>query len=343
MEHIWKQRFGTLVLSVAIAGVDLAAARAAAAPEPASAAPALVFATVGGVVITQDDYAAALTAAARTKFYHGKPPEIEVARLQRDVANKMVARVLLLQEARRRGLRPDAEEVEHAVQVYEQRYANNERWQQSRAQVLPGLIERLGQDNMLARLEKDVRGEVRADPDQAEAYYRAHPEKFIEPEQSRVSLILLKVNPSAPAEAWVEAGARAEDLARRLREGADMAELARQHSQDASAAQGGDMGYLHAGMLPGNATDKLKTLQPGQTSEPLRVLEGFAIVRLTARKEARLVAFETARARAEQLQLAERKDAAWAALGADLRKAAAVRIDESLFFPLADAAQGSVK
>lgn len=332
-----------MVLSFAVAGVDLAAARAVAAPEQAAGAPALVFATVAGVVITQDDYAAALTAAARNKFYHGKPPEIEVARLQRDVANKMVARVLLLQEAKRRGLRPDADEVEHAVQLHEQRYANNERWQQGRAQMLPGLIERLEQDNVLARLEQDVRGAVRADPAQAEAYYRAHPDKFTEPEQSRVSLILLKVSPFGPPEAWAEAGARAEALAQRLREGADMAELARQYSEDASAAQGGDMGYLHAGMLPGNASDKLKALQPGQTSEPLRVLEGYAIVRLTARKEASLVTFETARARAEQLQLAERKDAAWAALGADLRKAAPVQIDESLFFPLADAAQGSVK
>lgn len=340
MEHIWKHRFGTLVLSFAIAGVDLGAARAAAAQEPAASAGAPVFATVAGTVITQDEYATALTRAARAKFYHGKPPEADVARLQRDVADKMVARVLLLREAQRRGLQPDADEVERAVQAYEQRYADNERWQQSRAQVLPGLIERLGQDSLLARLEQAVRGEVRGEPAQAEAYYRAHPEKFTEPEQLRVSLILLKVSPSAPPAVWAEANERAKAIHKRLGEGADMAELARQHSDDASAQNGGDMGYLHAGMLPDGASDKLKTLQPGQTSEPLRVLEGVVILRLTTRKEAAMVTFEVAKARAEQLQLAERKDAAWNALAVNLRKAAPVQIDESLFFPLADAVQG---
>jgi parvulin-like peptidyl-prolyl isomerase len=336
-----KHRFGTLALCLLIGGIGMA--RATVAQEPPASPARAVFATVAGTVITQDDYANALIAAARSKFYHGKPPEGEVARLQRDVADKMVARVLLLREAERLGLQPDAAEVARAVQGYEQRYANSERWQQNRAQLLPGLVARLEQDDVLARLEKEVRGRARPDSVAAEAYYRSHPEKFTQPEQLRVSLIMLKVDPSAPASAWATAEEEARAIVKRLRDGADMAELARLHSSDASAKQGGDLGYLHAGMLPGGAEEVLKTMQPGQLGEPLRVLEGVAIVRLIDRKLAGLVTFESAKARAEELQLAEQKDALWEGFVAQLRKQTPAQIDESLFFPLAAPEQGSVK
>lgn len=334
MENMRKYRLGALALWCAMAGAGTARAAA-----PESAAPAAaVFATVAGAVITRAEYEDALTAAARAKFYHGKPPEGEVAKLQRDVADKMVARVLLLRAAARRGLSPDAAEVEQAVQVYEQRYGKSERWQRERAQTLPRLVERLRQDNLLARLEKDVRAAVVADAAAAERYYRSHPEKFTEPERLRVSLILLKVDPAARPELLAAADAQARALVARLREGADMAELARLHSNHESAAQGGDMGYLHGGMLPGGADEVLKTMQAGQISDPVRVLEGIAVVRLDERGAARLTPFEAVVARAEQLQLSESRDAAWDAFVAALRRDAPVQIDQALFFPLAEPA-----
>lgn len=333
---------GALLLLCAMAGAGPVSALA---QESAASAADPVFATVAGTVITQSEYGSALQTAARAKFYHGKPPEAEVAALQREVANKMVARVLLLREAKRLGVQPDAAEIERALQGYEQRYANSERWQRERAQVLPLLTARLEQDNLVAQLEKDVRAKVAADPAAARAYYARHPEKFTEPERLRVSLILLKVDPAAGPQVLAGAEGEARAIAKRLREGADMAELARLHSADRSAAQGGDMGYLHAGMLPNGAEGVLKAMQPGQTSEPVRVLEGVAILRLTERTEARLMSFEKVAARAGELQLSEGKDAAWAAFVAELRRQTPPQVDESLFFPLAGAApaQGRVK
>jgi parvulin-like peptidyl-prolyl isomerase len=342
MENMRKHSLGALVLLCFMVGAGPAGALA---QESAASQADPVFATVAGTVITQSEYGSALQTAARSKFYHGKPPEGEVAALQREVANKMVARVLLLREAKRLGMRPDAAAIGQAVQGYEQRYAGNERWQKERAQVLPRLTERLEQDNLLAQLENDVRAKVVADPAAARAYYARHPEKFTEPERLRVSLILLKVDPAAAPQILAGADAEARAIAKRLREGADMAELARLHSADRSAAQGGDMGYLHAGMLPNGAEEVLKAMRIGQISDPVRVLEGIAIFRLTERKEARLLPFDTVAARAGELQLSEGKDAAWAAFVAELRRQTPAQIDESLFFPLAGPVpeQGRVK
>src|SRR3989304_9882070 len=81
-----------------------------------------VFAAVGKSIITQQDYDAAFAVAARAKFYHGKPPDAEIALLQREVGDKLVANVLLLRGAKRRGLKPDTKVIDQKLAQIEQRY-----------------------------------------------------------------------------------------------------------------------------------------------------------------------------------------------------------------------------
>ena len=63
-------------------------------------------------------------------------------------------------------------------------------------------------------------------------------------------MILLKVDPSLPPSALEQAREQAQDIVKQLANGADFAELARKHSNDESARDGGDMGYRHRGTLP---------------------------------------------------------------------------------------------
>jgi parvulin-like peptidyl-prolyl isomerase len=344
MKKAQMHLFKAALLSFALFGADDIIA-AEAGQSSASAAPSQpIFATVGADAITHAEYAAALTAAARAKFYHGKPPESEVALLQREVGEKMVARILLLREAKQRGLRPDAAEIEKTVQSYDTRYANSEQWKKNREQTLPGLVARLEQDNLLSQLENNVRGLVKPNEKDVKAYYLKYPEKFTQPEQLRVALILLKVDPSSPAQVWDKANEEAEALAKRVRGGADLAELARLHSGDPSAGQGGDMGYLHTGMLPEGAQDAISKLQPGEIAV-VRVLQGIAVLRLTDRKPARLMEFDAVKLRAQELMLSEKKEAAWTGFIAELKQKTPYQMDQSSFLPMVEPsnAQGNVK
>jgi parvulin-like peptidyl-prolyl isomerase len=312
----------------------LALPGAVAAADAAQSASQPVFARVGDTAISMQEYDAALASAARNKFYHGKPPEGEVALLQREVGEQVVARVLLLGEARRRGLEPDAAAVEKTLQEYEQRYAGSAQWQASRDQVLPGLTRRLQEDNLLSQIEKLAREVPAPDDREARAYYAGHPDKFTEPEQLRVSAILLKVDPGAPQAVWDKAHEEAADIVRRLRGGADFATLARIHSGDASAEQGGDMGYLHHGMLPEGPQAVMDKARPGEISDPTMVLEGVAVLRLDDRKLARLQDFEAVRERARDLLRRERSEQAMKDLVARLKQETPVQVDESRYLPL---------
>lgn len=300
----------------------------------ASSAHAAVFARVGDRVISLDEYNATFAAASRGKFYHGKPPEGEIAAMQREVANQMVERILLLREAQQRKLRADQADIQKTVKTYEQRYANSAQWKATRETALPALIERLEQDNLLSQIEKTVRSSVKPSAKQVKAYYGANLAKFTEPEQLRASLILLKVDPSAAAATWSKTEEQAKAFVKRIRAGESFAALSKQYSQDDSAQQGGDLGYLHGGMLPEGGEDVIAKMKLGETSEPFRVLEGVALLRLTDRKASKRHEFEEVKVRAEELAQRDLGDAAWSGFLAQLKLKTKIEIDQSRFLPL---------
>ena len=319
----------------AVAGSAGAASASASATAAAHAQPT-VFARVGDAVITYDDYNAAFNAAVRNKFYHGKPPENEIAALQREVGDQLVARALLLREAKQRGLKPDTGEIQRTIATYDQRYANSEQWKKNRPQMVPALTARLEEESLLTQIESTVRAVPKPAPKEVKAYYAAHPEKFTEPEQLRVSVILLKVEPSSPKAVWVKADEEAQGLVKKLHAGADFASLAKLHSGDASAQQGGDMGYLHNGMLPDGTQAVLNAMKPGDVSNPVQLLEGMAVFKLTDRKTAKLNNFEAVQSRAGDLLQRDQADAAWKKFVAELKKKTPAHIDQSQFLPLAE-------
>ncbi|PYN38039.1 MAG: hypothetical protein DME01_03610 [Candidatus Rokuibacteriota bacterium] len=83
--------------------------------------------------------------------------------------------------------------------------------------------------------------------------------------------------------AWENARIRAELLRSQLLEGVDFAELAKQHSRDASARDGGDLGPLKRGELAQDIETQILSLAPGQISSPYRSALGYHIFRLESK------------------------------------------------------------
>lgn len=325
-----------MTLVLLLGGIALGAEHTFAA-DPVSqggAKTAPVFATIGKDTITWREYRNTLNSEARNRFFHGRPSDNEVAAFQREVGNKMVNDVLLVQEAKRRKLKPNKAAVNEGLQKYEQRYANDPKWQDARKRVLPIITKRLENENIRDQLETLVRNVPPPTTKQLRKYFDTHPDKFTSPPQNKVSIILIRVDPSSTDDAWRKAMEEGEGLVKRLRAGEDFATMARDYSGDITAEDGGDMGYLHTGMLPGLPEKTVDKLQPGETSDPVRLMEGVAIFRLTDRIQPPPLSFEAAKPRAKELWLSEQSDLAWDTLIAKLRKQTPIHIDESRFVPL---------
>lgn len=104
--------------------------------------------------------------------------------------------------------------------------------------------------------------------------------------QSRARHILLRPNAQLSEAA---ARDRLHDFRRRIESGqTDFAALARQYSQDGSAAQGGDLGWASPGQFVPEFEEVMNRLAPGQIGEPLISRFGVHLIQLLERRNTAL-------------------------------------------------------
>lgn len=292
-----------------------------------------VYAYVDKQPIAQREVHMAFNDLLRKKYYHGQVPEGQMEATLKEAQDQVVDNLLLAREVERRAIEPDRTKVELEIEKYEQRYQSSPQWLQQRESLLPGLRAELERRSRLERLEQTVKTLPPPDEAKVRAFYAAKPELFTEPERLRMHTILLAVEPSSPSSVWQEAREEAKRIVKRLREGADFEETARIHSQDASAAKGGDVGYLHVGMLPEIMQKTLDTFKVGVIADPIDVLEGVAIIRVDERVPARLREFADVAERAGDLMQRDAQQKAWDDFRAGLRQAAAIEVVGPIALP----------
>ena len=83
--------------------------------------------------------------------------------------------------------------------------------------------------------------------------------------------------------AWETARIKAEMIRTQLAEGAEFADMARQHSKDASARDGGDLGTLKRGELSQEIEAEILALSPGAVSKPYRSPLGYHVFKLESK------------------------------------------------------------
>lgn len=101
--------------------------------------------------------------------------------------------------------------------------------------------------------------------------------------QTHARHILLRVNELLSSD---EAHRKLVALKERLDHGADFAELARLHSNDLSAAQGGDLGWLFQGDTVPDFERAMDALGPGEVSAPVQSPFGWHLIQVIERKTA---------------------------------------------------------
>ena len=100
-------------------------------------------------------------------------------------------------------------------------------------------------------------------------------------QQTRARHILIKTNELVSE---TEARNRLLALKERLDNKADFAELARAHSEDGSAARGGDLGWLNPGDTVPEFEQAMNALKPGEISTPVRSPFGWHVIEVLERR-----------------------------------------------------------
>ncbi len=103
---------------------------------------------------------------------------------------------------------------------------------------------------------------------------------------------------------------RLTELRDRIEHGADFAELARLHSDDASAARGGDLGWVSPGDTVPEFEKAMDSLKPKEVSKPFKSAFGWHIVQVLERREQDM-SQERQRVAARQAIRSRKSDEQW--------------------------------
>lgn len=289
------------------------------------------FAIINGEQISAATFLSTLNSGMRQRFYHGNIPAEQLTAFRKEVAAKMVEGLLLLQEARHSNLEPDHKMVEAQLANYERRYADSAQWRTRREQLLPGLRTQLENQSLLQSITAKLKKVEPPSEVALQNYYQQNPDKFTTPQKRKVSLILLKIDPSSPSSVWESAHSEATQLVTKIKGGASFAELAKIHSGDPqSAAAGGDMGFLHQGMLAAEAELVLDKLAIGDVSDPVTTLQGIVILRLDDISPAQLNGFAQVKERASGLLQRELSEHNYQQRLQELRSRATIQVNSAL-------------
>ena len=134
------------------------------------------------------------------------------------------------------------------------------------------------------------------------ARYEEQSAKYASAEQRDVAHILIEVPADASDADKKVAEAKAKDLATQARAaGADFAALAAANSDDSgSKAQGGSLGWLSKGTMPGAFDDAVFSMQAGEVRGPIKSDFGWHVVQLKQVRGGTQRPFEEVRAELEQ-------------------------------------------
>lgn len=83
----------------------------------------------------------------------------------------------------------------------------------------------------------------------------------------------------------VEDEETANEVKKKLDEGGDFAELAKEYSTDGSAEQGGDLGYFSKGKMVPEFEETAFGMEPGEVSDPVQSQFGFHIIKVNDKRE----------------------------------------------------------
>jgi peptidyl-prolyl cis-trans isomerase D len=138
---------------------------------------------------------------------------------------------------------------------------------------------------------------VSVDDTQLKAYYDDQkaktPERYVQPEQRRVSHILLQV---ADPKDDAAVKAKAEEILKRAQSGEDFAKLAKEFSQDPGSAQkGGDLGWADRKAYVGPFADAAFGMKEGEIKGPVKTQFGYHILKLDGIQPTAVKTFEQAK------------------------------------------------
>ncbi|HEX8775655.1 MAG TPA: peptidylprolyl isomerase [Pyrinomonadaceae bacterium] len=277
--------------------------------------------------------------------------------LKEGIVEELIDRMLISQEAERRGLQITPERMAEAERRAIAQFGGDKKYDEYLS------AHRLTRDEYGETLKAEIYGElmraelskgITASDEDVKAYYDAHlkDQDMQQPERVTASHILVAARPNlirqelerdknlsgdalakAVREEMERRRQRAEELRRQATGGADFSTLARNSSDDPSSRErGGDLGTFTRDSHPRAFDDAAFALKPGTVSAVVQTDFGYHVIKVSSHEQARAMTLEEAAPQIRQRLVAQREAARLTEWLSEIRRKATVRINEPFRF-----------
>jgi foldase protein PrsA len=222
-----------------------------------------VVASVEGQTISKDELYNALVAP------YGK-----------DTLALLIDNKVIELEAKKEGVKVSEQEIKDELKVYVDSYGGEEAFKAALTQ--SGVSEEdLKQDiKYYVLIEKLLKPEIQIADEEKKAYFEENKANYDQQEQVEASHIL------------VEDEATAKEVAEKLGDGGDFAELAKEYSTDSSSESGGELGFFAKGDMVAEFENAAFAMKAGEISAPVKSEHGYHIIKVTDKKAAKEAKYE---------------------------------------------------
>jgi peptidyl-prolyl cis-trans isomerase SurA len=282
-----------LLLSGSFSGSAIAArAPSAPAPQASEQPPAgqpsetRIAAVVNDEVISVADIRSRLRMVMLSSNLTDSPETRQ--RIANQVLRTIVDEKLQMQEAKRQNITATDEEINKAIAQIEKQN-NMQPGQLDQALKQRGiersaLIDQLTASIVWAKLVRRLLSQTNVVSDEEIDYALKRAQETVNEPQSRVAEIFLAVDNPQQEE---EVRRLAERLSDQMRQGARFSAIAQQFSQSATAAVGGDIGWVRPEQLSSELGKIVAQMRPGELSPPIRTGAGYYLLLVLDRRSGR--------------------------------------------------------
>jgi peptidyl-prolyl cis-trans isomerase SurA len=297
----------TLAAGPALAQTPATPAPAAAKPGsgflPPAAASAHVVDSIA--VVVNDDVITKNELAARIRMIEGRmkasnAPVPDAADLQRQVLEAMIVERAQQQLAKEMGVKVDDQTLDRAIaRIAEQQKMSLQEMRnqmEKEGMAYATFREEIRNEIMMTRLrEHEVDNKIQISDAEVDTYLAAEKAAAADQVEVNIAQILVRIPENASSEQIAARKARADEVARQLRTGADFAKTAATYSDAPDALKGGEIGWRDPNRLPPLFAEQLVKMSPGQVTPVIRSNTGFHLIKLVDKRKPQATA-ETATA-----------------------------------------------
>ncbi len=209
------------------------------------------------------------------------------ATVEQQVLDILIGGELLYQESKKKGIAISDEALETQFEAIKARYQDEKKFNVNFTK--DDIRQKMAIQQFIKEEFFDTA--IIADED-SRKYYDDHVADFTKPEQVKASHILIKADAKATPEEKEAAHATILVVQKKLQEGGDFAALAKEYSQDGSAAAGGDLGLFSHGQMVAPFEQAAFALNVDEVSEVVETQFGYHLIKTTEKKPSAVVAYE---------------------------------------------------